>query len=279
MTDFLLVHGAWHGARHWNPLGVSLRRGGHTVTTLDLPGHGDRADLPAGFVEDDRAVFERAPSPIAQVTLDIAAQAVVTAMDQHAVDHGTRPVVVAHSMGGAVVTRAAELAFDLVEALVYVAAFVPTTKGPAGAYLALPEAQTALGGDLYLGDPSVTGAVRMDPRSVDEAYVESAHRAYFSDVTEADFRALFPTLTPDQPLSFVTSDTGATVERWGSLRRSYVRTSADRALPPELQDVMIRDADALAPDTSFAVATIDTGHAPFISRPSELAALITNLTR
>ena len=52
---------------------------------------------------------------------------------------------------GAIVTRAAELAPELIGQLVYVAAFVPTQLGAAGAYLALPEGQTALGDGLYLG--------------------------------------------------------------------------------------------------------------------------------
>lgn len=279
MTHFLLVHGAWHGARHWESLRAELVERGHVVAAIDLPGHGDHVEAPAGYAERDRAAFVAARSPVAGVTLDVAARGVVAELDTHFLEHNKRkPVVVAHSMGGAVVTRAAELASDLIDQLVYVAAFVPTQLGAAGAYLGLPEAQSALGDGLYLGDSSVTGAVRIDPLTDDTDYLDELHRAYFTDVDDASFAAVVPTLTPDQPVSFLVQATGATADRWGSLRRAYVRTSGDRALPPALQDVMIRHGDELAPDTAFRVATVEAGHAPFLSRPSELADILETLT-
>jgi hypothetical protein len=41
---------------------------------------------------------------------------------------------------------------------------------------------------------------------------------------------------------------------------------------------MIRHADELAPGTAFAQASIHAGHAPFASRPAELADLLESLT-
>lgn len=38
MTAFLLLHGAWHGAWCWDPLGARLTSAGHDIVAPDLPG-------------------------------------------------------------------------------------------------------------------------------------------------------------------------------------------------------------------------------------------------
>ncbi|GAB1511039.1 alpha/beta hydrolase [Actinophytocola sp. KF-1] len=265
VTDVVLIHGAWHGAGHFTALAAALTARGHRVLAVDLPGHGTRARFPASYLTRDTDALRTERSPLADLTLDDVAADVITLLRR-------RSVLVAHSMGGTVATRVAELAPERVSRLVYVAAFVPTRLGSAGAYLALPEAKTALGGGLYLGDPATIGAVRIDPRSTAAAYQEELHTAYFSDVDSADFRALAAMLTPDQPLSFLSTPTGATAARWGRVPRTYVRTTADRALPVALQDVMIRHADDIA--SAFQLVTLDAGHAVFATHADRLARLV-----
>jgi pimeloyl-ACP methyl ester carboxylesterase len=41
--EFVLVHGAAHGAWCWDDVARRLESKGHRVVTLDLPGHGRRA--------------------------------------------------------------------------------------------------------------------------------------------------------------------------------------------------------------------------------------------
>lgn len=279
-ADLVLVHGAWHGSAHWSRVAAALVARGHGVLALDLPGHGVDARFPAAYLAGDREALRTEPSPVADVTLDVAADAVVAALRAlRCRPVRRRTVLVAHSMGGAVATRAVEKAPGLVDRLVYITAFVPTVLRTALAYLALPEAATALGGALYLGDPAAIGAVRIDPRSTDPAYREQLRAAYYSDVPTAAFLPYAHALTPDQPVSFLASEVGATAERWGSVPRTYVRCTRDRALPLALQDVLIRDADALAPATRFTQVDLSTGHAPFASRPAELAELLTGAIR
>ncbi|GAA1021706.1 alpha/beta fold hydrolase [Acrocarpospora pleiomorpha] len=273
-SDVVLIHGAWHGAGHLVALCKELTARGHRVLALDLVGHGTRARFPASYLTRDVAALRTEPSPLADLSLDDVAADVVATLRRFAAP----PVVAAHSMGGAVATRVAELAPELVAGLVYVTAFVPTSLGPAGAYLALPEAKTALGGGLYLGDPAAVGAVRIDPRSTDPAYQDELHAAYFTDLDRPGFLAMAASLTPDQPMSFLTTPTGATAERWGSVPRTYIRTLRDRALPVALQDVMIRHADELAPATAFTQATLDAGHAVFAGSPAEVADIIHDAT-
>ncbi|GAB3467452.1 alpha/beta fold hydrolase [Actinophytocola sediminis] len=273
MTDVVVIPGAWHGAGHFAALASALTARGHRVLALDLPGHGGRARFPASYLTRDLAALPVERSPLADLTLDQVAADVVAALGAFPAP----PVVVAHSMGGTVATRVAELAPESVACLVYLAAFLPTRLGAAGAYLGLPEASGALGAGLYLGDPAAIGAVRIDPRRTDPGYQDELHAAYFSDLDRRDFQALAASLTPDQPLSFLTDATGATAARWGSVPRTYVRTVADRALPVALQDVMIRHADELAP-TGHQV-TLDAGHAVFAARPARVADVIEGSSR
>ncbi|MFD2420514.1 alpha/beta fold hydrolase [Amycolatopsis pigmentata] len=270
--DYLLVHGAYHNSAHWAKLIAALSARGDRVVALDLPGHGMNARFPSGYFVPGQPGLSGEPSPIKDVTLEVAAHAVIDALRSFG---QTAPVVlVAHSMGGAVATLAAELAPELVDHLVYVAAFVPTRLPTAAAYLTLDEAKTRLGGGLHLGDPTVTGAVRINPRSADTAYLEQLRAAYYTDVSTTDFLPYLNALTPDQPMSFVTSRAGATAARWGGIPRTYLRCAADRAIPLALQDVFISDADALTPRNPFRLATLDTGHAPFASQPGKLAEVL-----
>ncbi len=265
MTTYVLVHGAWHRGRHWDALAAELRGRGHEVLAVDLLDLGARAATPSGF--PDAPDWPDRPSPVAGLTLD----AVVDDLLAQVRDLPGPVVLVAHSMGGAVATRAAERAPHLLARVVYVAAFVPTTTGPAGAYLGTEEASTALGGGLYLGDPAATGAVRIDPARTDPAYREELARAYFTGLPAEHVARLVADLTPDQPLCFLTTETGATEDGWGSVPRTYVRTPRDQALPLALQDRMIAEGDRLAPATASTTVTIDAGHAVFASHPVELA--------
>lgn len=267
----MLVHGAWHGAGHLGALTRELARRGHRAVAVDLPGHGTRARFPAGY--PDVPGWHDAASPLAGMTLDDLAGDLVALLRELG-GPGDRPVVVAHSIGGVVATRAAELAPELLGELVYLAAFVPTVLGAAGAYLATPQAAAASGAGLYLGDPSSTGAVRIDPRHTGPGYRRELRDTYLTGLDAAHADALAHALTPDQPLCLLGTDPGATAARWGSVPRRYLRAARDRALPPGLQDLMITHADATAPATAFRTATLDAGHALFASHPGPIADLL-----
>jgi NAD kinase len=62
-----------------------------------------------------------------------------------------------------------------------------------------------------------------------------------------------------------------TARRWGSLPRSWIRTTNDRAIPVTGQDTNIAQVDDDFPQHRFDVLSIHTGHMPFLSNPKELA--------
>jgi len=95
LPEFLLVHGAWHGAWAFDALGALLEGAGLRWHAVDLPSAGSSADLAADAAVVRRALAER-PVPT---------------------------VVVGHSYGGIVISEAAA-GVGHVRGLVYLCAFM-----------------------------------------------------------------------------------------------------------------------------------------------------------
>jgi pimeloyl-ACP methyl ester carboxylesterase len=271
---FLLVHGAWHSAMHWDAVAAILAGRGRRVLAIDLPGHGLKAKFPEAYLRQDLAALATEPSPLKDVTLDDYVAAVATAARGLA-RHG--PVtVVGHSVGGLAITRAAEAIPELIHRLVYLTAFCPVRLPNVSGYDKLPENARVRRGPR-IGDPKQTGALRMNPRSNDPAHIEDLRQTFYNDVPREAFLPYAHALTPDVPLLPMTADARGTRDRWGRVPRSFIRCALDNAIPIALQDRMIREADAFTLENRFDVKTLEAGHSPFASQPEQLAAILTGL--
>lgn len=273
-TDYVLVHGAWHSSACWADVVAALTGQGARAVAVDLPGAGLAVRLPAAYLTEGQHGLADEVSPLRDLTVEETAGAVVETLRRlRAEGSERRTVLVGHSLGGVTITRAAESAPDLVDHLVYVAALIPTALGSSAAYVGLPEAGPRYPA-LYVGDPAVIGATRINPRSTDAGYRDLLRRTFYGDVDEQRFLAFAGGLSPDNPLGIAHAQVGPTVRRWGSVPRTYVLTTQDRVVTPALQQRMIYDADRLAPDTPFRVVAIESSHSPFASRPGELARIL-----
>jgi pimeloyl-ACP methyl ester carboxylesterase len=273
-VDHVLVHGAWHSSACWADVVPVLSGQGTRALAIDLPGAGVHARLPAAYLAEGQRGLADEPSPLRDLTLRETADVVVEVLrGLRSEGSGRRTVLVGHSLAGPAITLAAESAPELVDHLVYVAALVPTALGSAAAYLALPEAGPRYP-FLYVGDPAVIGATRINPRSPDPEYRALLHRTFYGDVDEERFLAYAAGLTPDNPVGIARATVGATAQRWGSIPRTYVLTTQDRVVNPAVQQRMIDDADRLAPGTRFRVVRIGSSHSPFASRPRDLARIL-----
>ncbi len=270
--NILLVHGAWHSSLHWNLLAARLVERGHLVHAMDLPGAGLTAQFPASFLANDAAAFLTEPSPLRNLHLSDFRDAVAAQIRRMAPNG--KVTLVGHSMGGVTITAAAEAAAEHVARVVYLTAYVPVTRPSAFDYISLPENAPALGGPVFLGDPSVTGAVRLDPRSNDPVYLEHARLAFYNDMSAAATRPYLAALVPDVPFNVPSEDARGTAARWGRLPRTFIRCTLDNALPIGLQDRMIAEADAATPSNRFDVRTLAASHSPFASMPDQLAATL-----
>ena len=279
MSTFVLIHGGWHCGASWEPVVPLLGAAGHRVVTPQLPGHGTSARFPEGYFTADQAELATAPSALGEITISTAADVVLDAL--RAV-RDTSPahapvVIVAHSSAGAIASRAAETAPELVDHLVYLAAIVPSRRLSAIEYAALPEYGSQTMDGLVLGDPAMIGALRINPRSTDPAYRDLLRHKFYNDVPPHEADAFLELLIPDQPLNYLAEPVTVTSARWGSVPRTYIVTIRDRSISPAVQDVMLADADALYPEHPFRRVPIDAGHSPFASQPGLLADVLLDL--
>jgi pimeloyl-ACP methyl ester carboxylesterase len=275
MATFLLVHGAWHSAAHWNKVAEQLSELGHRVHAIDLPGSGLDAGYPESYLRGDFGALASEPSVVGDVRLADYRDAIVA--DIRELSRHGKVTLVGHSFGGLAITQAAEVVPELIDRLVYLTAYVPAQQPNGAALAALPEGASSISAAILIGDPMATGAMRINPRSSDPQYVENGRQALYGDVETDEYLRFAAYLNPDLPLQVAFDDARGTPERWGRVPRTFIRTTQDRTVPLELQDRMIAEADALTPGNRFDVRSIASSHSPFASMPDRLAAVLGSL--
>lgn len=133
---FVLVHGAFAGAYAWDKVKPLLEAAGNRVVAFDLPAHGDDEAAPKD------ATFE---SYVERVRNFINAES-------------EKVILVGHSMGGVVVSQAAENLPDKIEKLVYLSAYLPK-NGESLQDLAEGDADSLIGRNLQFAADYSTGTL------------------------------------------------------------------------------------------------------------------------
>ena len=231
MSEYVLVHGAWHGKWCWDKVVQELERQGHQATAVDLPGHGS-----------DR-------TPVAQVTLEAYVARVCEALRNAA-----QPVfLVGHSMGGGVITRSAELEPERVRKLIYVAGILPRDGQNMAEILSWDQNSLIVKNQL-LSEDKLSVTVR------EEALAD----IFYSDCSADDISRAKSLLVP-QSIAPVIAPIHVTPERFGRIPRLYIATLQDRAIIPALQSRMYSATPC------EQVIPLDTSHSPFFSSATALA--------
>ncbi|MFB9200806.1 alpha/beta fold hydrolase [Nonomuraea spiralis] len=277
VTTFVFVTGA-NGVAMGDPE-LTLR--GHRTVGVELPGHGPAEQFGLAYqAPQDLGTLAAAPSPVSGVTLDDYVEATVNVVRRVAA-HG--PVVlVGGSLGGAAVTKAADEVPHLIDRLVYDTAFCCTGLRSPAAYLDTPEAATSLAKGLaagLIGDPVALGAVRINWRTADRAFLAAAKEALMAGASEGEFLAMLNTLLPDESLLVSAADARGRKNAWGRVPRTYIRHTRDRMIPLALQDRMIREADAATPDNPFEVRTVEAGHAATAAEYRRISEILDGLAK
>lgn len=115
----------------------------------------------------------------------------------------------------------------------------------------------------------------MNFRSADPEYLQATKAALMAEGTDEQFRtAVNYGLQPDESIQVVFADAQVGARTWGTIPRTYIRATLDRALPLPLQDRMISEADALTPDNKFDVYSVDASHLGMLLRASEIADIL-----
>lgn len=272
---FVLVHGAWHGARSWDKVVPLLESAGHSAIALDLPGSGALAKLPASFLMKpfDAAAFATEPSPNAGVTQEERTAAAVEAVRKAAATSNGGVVLVGHSLGGITASAVAEAVPELLRAVVYLTAFMLPPGMPAIAMIQHESMAAALVPGLFMADPADVGALRIHVRNEDPVYGRQLHAAFFGDVEDREYDAFRATLHPDEPAQVALVPSPVTSARFGTVPRHYIHCDGDRAITPAGQALMVQMVDGALGSRTVA-HRLSSSHSPFLSRPVELADLL-----
>ncbi|GAA0942330.1 alpha/beta hydrolase [Pseudonocardia zijingensis] len=273
-TTLVFVHGAWHSSLHWNLTLRALAQRGVPGIAIDLPGHGVGAPVPSGYLQPGQPGLGTERSALADVTMDDLTDALVARLAEIR-PRFERVVLVGHSAGGGPASAAAERAPELVDHIVYLSAFLPAGRPRFLDYVDAPENAGAVHVPR-VGDPAAIGAIRINPLSPDPDEVSAIHRSFLGDwpADQPGWRLL---LHPDEPAASLTAPVQVSAARWGRIPRTYIRLTDDLALPVVTQDLMIAEADQVAPEHKTEVHSLPGGHSPFLTRPGELAALLAPL--
>lgn len=214
--------------------------------------------------------FSEEPSPIAGVTQEERTAATISAVEGAENLGNGKVVLVGHSWGGLTISHVAEAIPEKIQSLVYLTAFFLPDGMNAGAVLGHESFSTGQAGPLFIGDPAKHGALRIDPRSDDPDYVAKAKAGFYHDISDAHFAAIANLLHCDEVASTVGVPMTISPEKFGTVKRHYIRMGDDRAIPPAAQDYMINLVDESAIGGKTVVHEMSGSHSPFYAKPKEL---------
>jgi pimeloyl-ACP methyl ester carboxylesterase len=240
MTDFVLVHGAWHGGWCWQRVVDALHAQGHRAHAVTLTGLGERVHLMSSAITLE--------THIADVANAIEAQELQEA------------VLVVHSYAGMIGTAIADRMPQRLRHLVYVDAVVPrpgeswsSTHASATREARIAAAKNSPDYSFPAPDPTVFGLA-----AEDHAWVQRRQTPH-------------PGHTYQAPLQF-------DPVRVASVPRTFIdcvkpRLGTIDSIRPRVRDAGFWDG-AWSGGGGIRVTELATGHDPMVSAPGELTRLL-----
>ena len=197
-------------------------------------------------------LLEKAGCDVIAVQNPLTSYADDVTTTRRVIDAQTGPVVlVGHSYGGAVITKAA-LGASNVKALVYVAAFAPDADE--NLQLLLEKYPSKIGAALV---PDAAGFLYIDRGKFKEVFA--------ADVSERDLSILS---AAQKPINSQTFGQVYEAPAWKEITSWYLVANDDQAINPELQRMFAQRMKATTHE-------VNSSHVPFVSNPSAVVSIIT----
>lgn len=274
----VVVHGTNSSSFWCSGLINELTLRGHRAVAVDLPGHGAEGFFPRAYqAPQDLDALATEPSPLATITIDDYVERVVDVV-RRARRQG--PVILAGaSQGGVTVSRVGNAIPELLDRVVYVAAYCCVDLPNMVAYLATPENRESLLPLIEaakVADPAILGVNRLNWRSGDPSVFDAVKQCLAGDFSDEGVSRLLNMLEPDETATIPIAEARGEARTWGRIPRTYVRFTLDRLIPPALQDRFIIEADRLTPDNLTDVRSVAAPHVGPFDRP-ELVEIFAEL--
>ncbi len=237
---FVLAHGGYHGAWCWGKLIPELETLGHTAIAVDLPGAGERLGEKATLVSWRTAI-------------------------SGVIDEGD--ILVGHSMGGYVISMAADEVPEKIAGLVFLSAAVPVEGlSMAQAATQVDQAWAETVDRKFEDFTKVVDIPGQGPCLVmtDPA---AANQIFYHDCKPEDQAWAFDHLTP-LPLEATTAPMSVPRFWTAPIPKSYILCTDDRSHP--VQD----DNEFMSRLGLTTCMAIISSHSPFLSRPRDTANLL-----
>jgi pimeloyl-ACP methyl ester carboxylesterase len=233
---YLLVHGAWHGA----PLMINK---GYKVVAIDLPSHGNDTTNPNAVTFGDyvKKVVEMAEKIEGQV------------------------ILVGHSMGGTVISQAAEaLSKTKVNKLIYLDAFLPQNGESVSSLARLIE--TSLPKDttrLTIGN----GLIVSEDRKTSVFKADVADILFYHDCSQSDKDFAHRNMSR-QAFAPLGTPVSVSDSIYGAIPKYFILCTDSKDLNKSLLTTRVK---------CEKVVKLNSSHSPFFSKPRKLTGILMKL--
>ncbi|CAH2076333.1 unnamed protein product [Thlaspi arvense] len=249
MKQYVLVHGGCHGAWCWYKVKPVLENSGHRVTVVDLTACG----VNMSKVEEIQTLEDYA-KPLLEVLESFGSE--------------DKVILVAHSLGGASISLAADMFHRKISVAVFVTSFMPDTTNPPSymfeKYIERLSKEEQMM-DLELGTYGTSDHPRMT------AYLGPKFLKTMYQLSPIEDFELAKTLVRVGPAitSGLTGTKSLTEEGYGSVPRVYIACGEDKGLSVDFQRWMIENYPV-----KEVMEIKDADHMPMFSKPLELCDLL-----
>ncbi|WCJ25572.1 methyl esterase 11 [Euphorbia peplus] len=248
---FVLVHGGGFGAWCWYKTIALLEEGGFRVTAVDLTGSGVHSFDTNGITSLSQYV-----KPLTDFLEKLP--------------DGEKVILVGHDFGGACISHAMELFPSKISKAIFIAAAMLTTgqstldmfSQKAGSNDLMQQAQIFLYAN---GNGHPPTAIELDKSLLRELL--------FNQSPSKDVALASVSMRPI-PFAPVLEKLCLSDTKHGSVRRFYIETPEDNAIPITLQESMINSSP---PEKVFRLKGAD--HSPFFSKPQALHKILVEISK
>ncbi|KAL2903909.1 Salicylic acid-binding protein 2 [Bienertia sinuspersici] len=253
---YVLVHGGCHGAWCWFKLKPLMESIGYRVTMLDMAASG----INLTKINEIRTAAEYS-EPLIQLMASLP--------------DDEKVVIVGHSLGGLNIALAMEMFPHKIAVAVFLTAFMPDSRNTPSFVFDQFAAKMPSGEDFWLDTEFMS---YNDPNGSFEAYIFGTQ--FLSKLYRiSPIEDLMLAITLRRPTSFFLNDirrpeTKLSKERYGSVKRVYVVSDKDEAIPPSFQWWMIEN------DAVKDVRTLQgSDHMPMLCIPKQLCSCLHDIAQ